>query len=288
MRSLAATFALTTALFATSATLEEETRAWHEKRLERLKAEDGWLSLVGLHWLDEGENVAGSGKGAAVLLPASAPAKLGTFTRRGGKVSFSPAEGQSVTLAGKPFTGGELRTDEKGTPDVLETGTLKLMVIARGQRLGVRVKDSEAKTRKEFRGIDRFPVTAEWRKEARWEPARPGETISVPNVLGDSTDTPLAGTAVFTHGGKEYRLQATQEGESLFFVFGDLTNRKESYGAGRYLYTPLPKDGSVVLDFNRAYNPPCAFTPYATCPLPSKQNRLNVRIEAGEKRYAKR
>ena len=253
--------------------LEADVARWHQKRIERLKAEDGWLALVGLHWLDEGTNTV---------------EPLGTFVRKGKTVQFKPAQDVKVTRDGKPFpgTGGDLRTDADGQkPDLLRAGTRQFQVIDRGERVGVRVRDSEAETRRKFKGIERFPVGVGWRKVARFEPAKPGATIPIPNVLGDVSEVPLEGIAVFTHEGKEYRLQATREGDSLFFVFGDLTNRSDTYGAGRFLYTDLPRDGQVVLDFNRAYNPPCAFTPYATCPLPTRENKLPIRIEAGEKRY---
>jgi uncharacterized protein len=269
----------------TQAELEAATRAWHEGRLERLKAEAGWLSLVGLDWLEEGENPAGSAQGSRVMLPAGAPARLGAFGRSGAEVRFTPAPKVEVTLEGKPFVGGQVNTDADGRADVLRSGSLQLQVIDRGGRLGVRVRDSMARARTHFRGIERFKVTTGWRKQATFEPAEQGQTIAIPNVLGDISEHPLAGTAVFTHAGKTYRLQATAEGEQLFFVFGDQTNRTDTYGAGRFLYTDLPQDGRVILDFNRAYNPPCAFSAYATCPLPTRQNKLPLRIEAGEKRY---
>ena len=265
--------------------LAAETQAWHDKRIERLKAEDGWLSLVNLFWLEEGETVAGSAAEAPLRLPPSAPPRLGTFTRKGQEISFTPQRGVEVTSGGKPFPGGPIRTDAAGTPDVLRHGTLQLLAIVRGDRVGIRVRDSAAATRREFRGIERFPVRLEWRKEARFEAAAPGRSVSIPNVMGEVEDVPLAGTAIFTHDGKEHRLEATWEGDKLFFVFGDLTNRKETYGAGRFLYADRPEEGRVILDFNRAYNPPCVFTPYATCPLPPKQNRLPLRVEAGELRY---
>ncbi|MFL5319086.1 MAG: DUF1684 domain-containing protein [Myxococcaceae bacterium] len=267
-----------------TAALEAEEKKWHEERVAHLTAEDGWLTLVGLHWLEEGENPAGSDPASKVHLVAAAPAKLGTFVRKGKSVEFKPAV--PVTLNGKPFSGGPLKTDAAGAPDVLRVGTLQLLVIDRGDRLGVRVRDSEADARKHFVGLERFPVSADWRKDARFELAPEGKKISIPNVLGQVSDEPLYGTAVFTHEGKEYRLLATKEDDELFFVFADPTNRKTTYGAGRFLYTELPKDGKLVLDFNRAFNPPCAFSAFATCPLPVKENRLPIPVEAGEKRYA--
>ena len=268
-----------------SADLEAQTQAWHQKRLERLRAEDGWLTLVNLHWLEEGDTVAGSAEAAALRLPASAPPRLGTFTRRGLEVRFAPAKGVEITSGGKPFSGTTVRTDVAGEPDVLRHGTLQLLAIVRGNRVAIRVRDSAAETRRDFRGIPRFPARADWRKDARFERAASGRTVSVPNVLGEVEDVPLAGTATFSHEGQEYRLEATREGDKLFFVFGDLTNRRETYGAGRFLYTDEPVEGRVILDFNRAYNPPCAFTPYATCPLPPRQNKLAIRVDAGELRF---
>jgi uncharacterized protein (DUF1684 family) len=262
-----------------------ETDAWHQKRIERLKAEDGWLTLVGLDWLDPGEAVAGSEDGARVKLPASAPKRLGVFVRKGTEVRFIPESGVEVTVGGKPFSGGLLRTDAEGEPDVLRSGTVQLVPIVRGDRVGIRVRDAASEVRRSFHGISRFPVATAWRKEARFEPASGGRTVSIPNVLGQVENVPLAGTAVFNHEGKEYRLDATGEGDHLFFVFGDLTNRKETYGGGRFLSADAAKEGKVVLDFNRSYNPPCVFTPYATCPLPPKQNKLATRVEAGELRY---
>jgi hypothetical protein len=264
--------------------LEAETQAWHERRLRSLTSDDGWLTLVGLHWLEEGESAAGSAEGLAVQLAAGAPAKLGTFTRRGAEVSFSPSPEAKVTLRGEPFRGGALKTDAGGAPDVLEVGTLRMHVIVRGARVGLRVKDREAPARKAFHGIERYPVSGEWRVTARFEPAKAERKIAVPTVLGTVEEMVSPGTAVFQLKGKEYRLTPVLEDGQLFFIFADQTNKTETYGAGRFLYAALPKDGAVVLDFNRAYNPPCAFSPFATCPLPPKENRLAVRIEAGEKR----
>jgi uncharacterized protein (DUF1684 family) len=263
-----------------------ETQAWHAKRISRLKAEDSWLSLVGLHWLEEGGNRFGSAPDNKLVFPASAPAKVGTFTRKGDTVSLSLEPGVSLTLDGKPFTGGTVRSDAQGGPDTLALGTMRFFIIRRGERLGVRVKDAEAPTRKNFHGIPTYAPNPAWRLEARFEPATAQTKIAVPNVLGEVEDMVSPGTAIFTVGGQEYRLSPVDDGSGqLFFIFGDLTNRDDTYGAGRFVYTDLPKDGKVTLDFNRSYNPPCAFTPFATCPLPPPQNRLKLRVEAGEKRY---
>lgn len=265
----------------------QATATWHAEREKRLASEDGWLTLVALLWLKEGDNVAGSGAGATVGFPAKAPARLGVFHRSGQLVSFQPEPGVVVTLrSGRPFTGGVLASDVKGAPDVLEAGGLRFHVVVRGDRVGLRVKDPDTPKRRDFHGIPSYPPDPKWRITARWEPAPAGTFIPVPNILGTVDQSPSPGTAVFSVDGKEFRLTPVlEEGESrLFFVFADATNRTETYGAGRFLYADPPMDGSVVLDFNRAYNPPCAFSAYATCPLPPKQNRLPLAISAGEKR----
>ncbi|HEY1905673.1 MAG TPA: DUF1684 domain-containing protein, partial [Myxococcaceae bacterium] len=174
----------------------------------------------------------------------------------------------------------------RAKPDIVQVGRLRFQLIDRGQRIGVRIKDPEARARKEFNGIPTFEPSAKWRVTARWEPANPPTEIAVPNVLGEIERSPSPGTAVFTVDGKEYRLTPVlEEGTpDLFFIFADETNRTETYGAGRFLYAQPAKDGTVILDFNRAYNPPCAFSAFATCPLPPKQNRLALRVDAGEKR----
>jgi len=263
-----------------------EQKAWHAQRMERLKADDGWLTLVGLHWLEEGDTSLGASPGNTLQLPEGAPAALGTVTRRGKQVRFTPKPGVAVKVAGKPFAGGPLRPDSEGAPDVVEVGTLRFHVISRGERLGLRVRDTASAARRTFQPIPLFTYDPAWRVEARLEKGQGPTTVAVPNVLGSVEQMKSPGTLVFQFQGKEYRLvPVVEEGDdSLFLIFADQTNRKDSYGAGRFLYAPLPVDGKTVLDFNRATNPPCAFTRFATCPLPPRTNRLAVRVEAGEKR----
>lgn len=260
------------------ADLEAQTRAWHEKRLRGLTSEDGWLTLVGLQWLEEGDQ--------PLELPAPAPSPSGTLTRRGDQVLFRPAPGVAATLEGRPFASGTIRSDAGGKPDVLQVGRLRFHAIQRDGRVGIRMKDPEAEARRKFHGIQRFQVSAAYRVEARFEPATTPRKLPVPTVLGTVEEMEAPGTAVFQLQGKELRLTPVAEPgeESLFFIFADETNRTDTYGAGRFLYADLPRDGKVVLDFNRAYNPPCAFSRFATCPLPPKENRLPLRVEAGEKR----
>ena len=265
-----------------------QQQAWHAQRQERLQAEDGWLTLVGLHWLEEGDTSLGASPGNTLQLPEGAPAALGTVTRRGKQVRFTPKPGVAVMVAGKPFAGGPLRPDSEGAPDVVEVGTLRFHVISRGERLGLRVRDTASAARRDFKPIPLFPYDPAWRVEARLEPGKGPGKLAVPNVIGTVEEMASPGVLVFTVAGKEYRLTpVVEEGDdSLFLVFADQTNRGESYGSGRFLYAPLPVGGKTVLDFNRATNPPCAFTRFATCPLPPRANRLPVRVAAGEKRPA--
>ena len=252
---------------------EDEISAWHAKRIEGLKRPQGWLSLVALDWLDEGQNRLDS---------------LGTLTLNKGIVTFQLSPGIQAKIAGKEFASGVLRTEGgKERPDRVEIGTKTFSIIKRGDRFAVRMWDSNAETLKHFGGIKRYPVTGRWRIEARWEPYATPKPIKVASVIpGYLEDYTVPGAAVFSIGGREYKLEPVGSAtESLFFIFADETNGKETYGAGRFLYSDPPKDGTVVTDFNKSINPPCAFTPYATCPLPPASNSLPLRIEAGEKSF---
>jgi uncharacterized protein (DUF1684 family) len=262
---------------------EAEIQSWRATREARLKADGGWLTVAGLFWLKEGENRFGSDKGNEIILPASAPAQAGVFTFHAGEARFQLAPGVSATLSGKPALGGILRPDTAKEEDILKIGTLTMQVIERGGRYGVRLKDMQSAQRKAFGGLHWFPVKEAYRVTARFVSAP--TIIQVPNILGQVSDMPRPGYLVFTLNGHEVRLDPVIEepgSNELFIIFRDETAPKETYGAGRFLYADMPKDGQVVLDFNKAYSPPCAFTPFATCPLPPKQNRLTVRIEAGE------
>jgi uncharacterized protein len=252
---------------------EDEINAWHTKRIEGLKRPQGWLSLVALDWLNEGQNKLES---------------LGTLTLDKGTVTFRVLPGVQAKVGGKPFTSGVLKTEGgKERPDRAEIGSKVFTIIRRGDRFAVRMWDSNAEVLQHFTGIDRFPVSRQWRIESRWEAYASPKAIKVASVIpGYLEDYTVPGMAVFSIGGREYKLEPVGSGnESLFFIFADETNGKESYGAGRFLYTDPPKDGKVIIDFNKAINPPCAFTPYATCPLPPASNSLPVRIEAGEKSF---
>lgn len=270
---------------------------WHQNRLKSLKSESGWLNIAGLFWLKEGENKVGGDPGNDIAFPSGkAPAQLGTFQLTKGAVLFTPAP-EATVLVDRSAIGTEkpqpvLTTETIFSPEskkavVLQHGSLRWFIIKRGEKYGVRLRDLESPLLSEFRGINRYPVDESWKVKARLEVPSEPKTIPIMDILGQISQYPLAGTLVFERGGKTYRLDAAGEGEKLFILFGDLTNTQDTYGAGRFLYAPKAgPDGTTTLDFNQAINPPCAFTTFATCPLPPKQNKLALAITAGEKRYS--
>jgi uncharacterized protein len=262
-------------------------KSWRDKRQAGLASENGWLTLVGLDWLQPGENVFGSDPACAVPLPAGkAPANAGVLILEKEQVRLVPDPAAGLTIDGKPATEKVLADDNSENTDVLHLGKLSFYVIRRGDRFGVRVKDPESPVRKNFKGLDYFPADPKWVVTATFVPFDAPKEVAVPTVLGTTDTMQAPGIVKFTIGGRELSLEPVVEDPSdpaLWFIFKDATSAKETYGGGRFLYADMPKDGKVVIDFNQAYNPPCAFTPYATCPLPPKENWLPVRIEAGEK-----
>ena len=263
---------------------------WQAERLEEINGEDGWTTLVGLFWLNEGPNKFGSDPSNEIVLPrSSAPKFAGSIRLYNGVVTLEAKPDAGITSAGNAASDLVLQSDADGFPTLLKLGSLKLFVIKRGEKLGLRVKDKRNPARSHFAGLDYFPVDLKWRLEAKFEPYDPPRIIPIVNVLGMVDNMTSPGALVFEVNGKTYRLDPVLEkgSKQLFIIFGDKTTGKETYGAGRYLYADAAgDDGKVVLDFNKAYNPPCAFTRFATCPLPPRQNRLAIRVEAGEKKYA--
>ena len=265
---------------------DREISKWRAGREADLKADDGWLTLAGLFWLKEGTTSFGSDPSNGIVLPpGAAPAHAGVFTLTAGKVSVRVLDGVAVMCAGKPVTAMDLLSDNPGKPDVLSLGALRMNVIRRGDRYGIRLKDGNSAQRKAFKGLRWFPVDPAARVTAKFVPYDPPKEIDIPTVLGTTEKAKCPGYVVFRLNGQDLRLDPIQEdtdtGE-LFFIFRDATAGKETYPPGRFLYADAPKDGFVVLDFNKAHNPPCAYTTFATCPLPPPQNRLKVRIAAGE------
>ena len=265
----------------------QQIEAWRAQRVERLKAPNGWLSLIGLHWLKDGKNTVGSAKDNDIVLNAG-PAHLGVVTLKGGNTSIELDPKSAATIDGKSAAKGELLDDTHEKPTVVAFGTANFYVIDRGGKKALRVKDSEAATRKNFVGIDYYPIDPKWRVEAKWVPFKPAHELEIPNVLGTVDKMPVPGKAVFERDGKTYELLPVLEeadAKEVWFIFADKTSAKETYGGGRFLYSDMPKDGKIVIDFNKAYNPPCAFTPHATCPLAPPENRLAIPVTAGEKKY---
>lgn len=264
-------------------------RTWRAQRLAELTKPGGWASLVGLHWLDRGSHRVGSAVDNGVRL-SMGPPHLGVFSVRDGKVRF--AADAAVTVDGATSRGGRLRTDaDAAGPSVIafDDGKGLATVISRGGRLALRVKHADADSRVHFTGLQYWPGGPQWRLQARFVPHPPGRTLPIANIIGTTDEIPNPGVVEFTRNGTPYRLEALDQGEgTLFLVFADRTSGHGSYGAGRFIDAPMPDArGRLTLDFNRAYNPPCAFTPFATCPLPPPENRLDLRVEAGEKTYRK-
>lgn len=273
---------------ATPAFAQDDVETWRAQRLERLQAPNGWLSLVGLHWIEPGTHTVGQAADNDVVL-ATGPDRLGTLAFADGKATFTAAPESGVTIDGvKPAAPVVLVPDSAGTPTgvVFDEGQANFQLIERGGRFALRVRDARAATRTGFNGIEHYPVDAAWKFEATFEPHPAGKTIPIVNVLGMTEPMKNPGTVVFEKDGKTHRLEAVDEGDGqLFLIFADRTNRKETYGAGRFLYAAPAVDGRTTLDFNKAYNPPCAFNAYSTCPLPPPENRLDLAVTAGEKRY---
>jgi uncharacterized protein (DUF1684 family) len=282
---LAATLAAGTAGAADDAH-RAEVLDWREKRAARLSAPEGWLALVGLHWLAPGTQTIGSAPDNDVVL-AVGPPQLGTVTLAHGAVTLALADGAAARIGDSDARSATLAPDSTGAPTLVRMGEASFSVIQRGDRFGLRVRDPQARTRTAFAGIDQFDIDPAWRFEARFEAHAPGRTIDIVNVLDMLEPMKNPGVVVFEKDGREHRLEAlddTGDGQ-LFLIFADRTNGKLTYGPGRFLYAPPPVDGKTIVDFNRAYNPPCAFTPYSTCPLPPPENRLDLVVEAGEKKY---
>jgi len=270
-----------------SKTHQNEIEEWFQSRIERLKRPDGYLSLVGLFPLDEGTNSFGSAEDNQLVFPEKSPEYAGVFTLKAGLVQISVKDGVEILEDENRITETRMIPDTGKPTTVLSMGTFRFFVIERSGRLYIRLKDVESEALAAFEGVDRFPVDESWCIEANFEAYDPPRKISVPNVLGYEFEQTCPGRVVFEVGGVECSLEPTSaSATSLFFVFGDETSAVETYGGGRFLVTSAPsEDGKVFMDFNKAYNPPCAFTPFATCPLPHPANRLTVRIEAGELNY---
>jgi uncharacterized protein len=268
---------------APDAAYRESFEKWKQEQVDDLK--QNWLTLAGLFWLKPGANNFGSDPANAVVLPPGSAAHAGSFELQGETVTVRFLPGVQAKIDGGAASGGQLQPDVSGKATIVELGSLRMLVIKRGQRIGIRVRDVNSAAARNYAGPVFYPLNMNFRVTAKWIAGDGKKTIDVPNVLGDVTPTPVAGVAEFTIDGHEVRLTdlGGKPEKGLFFVFNDLTSKTDTYPGGRFLETDPVVNGTVVLDFNRAYNPPCAVTPYATCPLAPKDNRLLVAIPAGEK-----
>jgi uncharacterized protein len=276
-------------LFATDAPpSKQQEAAWRADRTSSLLAPDGWFSLVGLDWLRPGKTTVGTAKDNVIQLTGNAAAHIAIFDLEGQQVHLLPSSGgyaSGLTVNGKPAQDGVVTED---TP--LKIGTFTLVAIQRGDRFALRIKDSQAPARLNFHGLNWYEPEDKYRVLAKWLPYTPPHDVEIPTILGTTVKDKVPGAAEFTIDGQTVRLEPIVEGSRLFFILRDTTSRLTTYGAGRFLYADFPskglsEPGELWLDFNRLQNPPCAYTPYATCPLPPAQNRLQVAIPAGEKRY---
>lgn len=262
-----------------------EIRAFREAREAEIVGPTGWAALVGLHWLSAGTYTIGADPASTILLASpSAPARLGVLTVGATHASLDVADDVTALMEGRSVRAAELRP---GTaPDHgVQVGDLTMVVIRRSGRLALRVWDRTAPERRGFRGLKWHPIDPDWRIEARYVPLEDAPRVKIMTVLNELVEMRHPGYVEFTIGERTYRLLALLESDNakeLFIMFRDDTSGKTTYAAGRYLYTPLPVDGRVVLDFNKAKNPPCVFTEFATCPLPPPRNRLTIKVEAGE------
>jgi uncharacterized protein (DUF1684 family) len=274
---------------------QRDLLTWREKRAASLQAPEGWLSLVGLEWLKEGDNSVGSAADNKIQI-AKAPVHLAIVRLEKGVLRLSPpAAGfpKELSVDGHPAQEQTLLADDSPNSSKLAIGGLTIIVIHRDERYGLRIKDLDAPTRTGFHGLHWYAPNAAYRVHARWIPYSPSRTLDIPTILGTVSKMDAPGVAEFTLGGKVYRLEPVLEepqSTTLFFILRDTTSKTTTYGAGRFLYTEFPdhglsQPGELWLDFNRLFNPPCSFTPYATCPLPPPKNRLTVAIPAGEQRY---
>ncbi|MEJ5208355.1 DUF1684 domain-containing protein [Denitratimonas sp. CY0512] len=273
---------------AESSSYEQQIERQRQAREEGLKHPLGWLSLVGLHWIEPGRHTLGSAPDNHIVL-AVGPAHLGTLELADGVLRLEPATGAAFLVDGAAADAAfQLHPDSSGTPTriTFDQGRSGFNLIERDGRFALRVRDSQARGLHEFAGLDFYPVDADWRLEARFEPHPQGRTIDIANVVNQLQPMPNPGAVVFERDGRSHRLEAIGNGDgSLFLILADRTSGRDTYGAGRFLDAAAPRDGKVTVDFNLAYNPPCAFNDYSTCPLPPPENRLELAVTAGEKKY---
>jgi len=288
---VALTAAMSMSVGAANSTQDETARIadWRAERLASLTSATGWLTPVALYWLKVGKNSFGRASDRAFSVDdAALAADTGVFVLSNGRVRYVAHASNVMTHLGNPVRSLELLSDASDNPTELIAGSLHFMLIERAGHLGIRVRDSVSPNRLQFKGLQYFPVRDDWHMQAHFEPYVPEHRIPIVNILGMTEQMTSPGAIVFEREGRSWRLDAILEapGErQLFVMFSDATSGKQTYGAGRFLYVGLPSGDRIEVDFNEAFNPPCAFTDFATCPLPPDQNRLALGIDAGELKY---
>lgn len=267
----------------------QEVNEWHAKRIAALEERDSWMSLVGLYRLEEGTQTLGADSTNDIIFPPKAPAQIGTLTKDGNSITIDADPNVNVMYDSTQVSQMELTSGDQEEAKVLQHDELLWYIIERRNNYYIRLKDTEHPNFDSFDGIDRFPVSEKWRVKATFNAFEEPKEITIPDVLGEGMKSTLYGTLDFSIDGKEYSivpLNHPQKDDEFFIIFGDKTNGESTYGGGRYIYIPTPdENGETYLDFNKSYNPPCVFTKFATCPLPPMQNRLPIKVTAGEKMY---
>ena len=272
-------------MYAQNISYQQEIDQWHKQRIKELRADDGWLNLVGLFWLKEGRSSFGSGKQNNIFFPKGTIADYaGYFERSGKKIMLKVASGVNIKVNGKPVHEVEIFPGETEEVPVVTSGNLQWVIIKREDKIGLRLRDLKSPAVAKFKDVERFKVDSNWRFPAHLETPEKTGTILITNVIGQTSKEKSAGILSFSIHGKKYTLNAMEEGNELFIVFSDQSSGVTTYPSGRFVYVQKPDaNGNTYIDFNKAYNPPCAFTKFATCPLPPKQNDLSVYVKAGEK-----
>ena len=275
-------FLVSFAAFSQQNLYEKEIATFRKIRIDSLKHENGYLNLSGLFWLKEGENTIGADPKNDFNFPAEhSDSFLGKIVLNKGVVRFKSSQANQVFSLGQPVTEMIIFQDKKVV--VLEHKTLRWFIIKRGDKYALRLRDLDGEYVRNFKGITYFPLDPSWRIIAKFVPTK-GKQLRITDITGRTFLEDSPGVLHFTKGGKKFTLEAGGTMDEFFIVFGDLTNKKSTYGGGRFLYANAPdKEGNVILDFNKSLNPPCEFTPFATCPLPTKENKMNVEVGAGEK-----
>jgi uncharacterized protein (DUF1684 family) len=262
---------------------KQEIEEWHQNRLKRLKAKNGWLNLAGLFWLKEGMNTIGSDSANTIVFPPKAPLSICNIELDSNRVylrsTHVPVYCDSILINTML-----LSDDQGGNPTIMTTGSFAWHIIKRGNRYAIRLRDYESPLSDSLKSLDYFHTSTDWVVLAKYRPFKAPKKLMVPTAIGTEEENMVPGELIFRINGRKMTLMPFASSNGFFIVFGDHTSGVETYPSGRFLYTEDPdKNNHVIIDFNKAYNPPCAFTPYATCPLPPRRNLLSVRIEAGEK-----